>query len=359
MKIAVISVSNIYCMPYYYKYEKNICELNNGFDLIYWNRDLIDEYVKPNVVKYAFEEKTTYNDKKFFKILSFYKFYRFVRNLLEKNSYDKIFILGTYSLLTFFLEPYLVKNYKGRYWLDIRDYTYENISWYYEREEKLIRNSCITCISSEGYKEFLPEEDYLIVHNVDEEAINDYRMNPYKIKKKQEDIIRISFIGNVRYKEQNRKLIEVFKNDKRFCLQYFGGGSEEIEKIANELVADNVICKGRFPHEETYKYYRETDIINNCYGNDGAELQTALSNKIYFAAFLKKPILVSPNTYMEKLSTDIGIGFCVGDMDKDLPSRLYNWYKNNFSKDKVKESFIEKVAKDNELFYVELKKIIS
>lgn len=345
MKTAVISVSNIYCMPYYYKYEKILCSNNVKYDLIYWDRDLIDEKVAEGVTPIAFHKKCAYNDENWLKIFAFFRFYRFVLKQIKKNRYDNLVILGTYSLLTFFLQPFLCKIYKGKYWLDIRDYTYEHLKPFYNREEKVIKNARWCYISSEGYKEFLPNHEYQLVHNADMEVIEQCREKSSDDSHKAEPI-RISFIGNVRYVEENEKLIRCFMNDSRFRLQYFGGGSEKMEEIAKRLGANNVVCQGRFAHEDTYKFYEITDIINNLYGNSGIELRTALSNKLYFSAALNKPILVCPNTYMEKVSTENGIGYVVDWEDSDIPDKLYEWYNDSFLTSNTQSGFMEQVIKD-------------
>lgn len=345
MKVAVISVSNIYLTPYYYKYEKILCHENNGFDLIYWNRDLMDEKVGDKVSLISYDKKSTYNDNNYIKIVAFWGFYRFVLDMIKKNKYDKLIFLGTYSLLTFFLEPYLSKEYKGRYWVDIRDYTYEHIKWFYLREKRLIENAQWCYISSEGYKEFLPEHDYQMVHNADMKVIEQC-LNSTSDGDKKEGPIRISFIGNVRYLEENEKLIRCFMNDKRFLLQYFGGGSEKMADLATELGARNVVCYGRFPHERTHEFYGVTDIINNLYGNSGIELRTALSNKLYFSIALNKPILVCPNTYMEKVSMENGVGYVINWADSNIPDKLYDWYHNVFLLSDIKSDFMVQVKKD-------------
>lgn len=357
MKIAVISVSNIYCMPYYYKYEKLICDNSDGFDLIFWNRALIEESVDPKVNKISFDTECTYNDKDKKKIFKFFAFYRFVKKQLRTKKYDKVFILGTYSLLTFFLQPFLSKHYNKNFWLDIRDYTYEHIKMFYNREKKLIDSSYVNFISSEAYKNFLPDGNFKMAHNIDNAVIDDYFSHNSE-SENEDKAIRISFIGNVRYIEQNKKLIEMFANDERYLLQYFGGGSEQIEEISKEIGAKNVICEGRFKHTDTYKYYLRTDMINNLYGNSGIELTTALSNKLYFAAAFRIPILVSPNTYMEDISKRYNFGFCVDFDNPNVPDQLYDWYKNEFEASEKTKDFVDMVNDDEKEFSDSIKEYL-
>ncbi len=360
MKVAVISVSNIYCMPYYYKYEKIICDAIGGFDLLFWNRDLISEPMDHRVTAYSYDIKCAYNDLNKWKIFKFYSFFKFVKKKLRTGKYDRIVILGTYSLLTFFLQPYLTSAFANRYWLDIRDYTYEHLPWFYRREEKLIHSAYKTVISSDGYKVFLPEAQYEMAHNADDSAIEQYLNSvPSEPDPAQKHPIRISFIGNVRYLEQNTKLLQAFANDNRFLLKYFGSNSDKIAQIAKENSIANVLCEGRFPHEKTAGYYQKTDIINNLYGNDSVELTTAISNKFYFACAFEKPILVCPGTHMEKISTENGLGFAIDWDTSDIPDRLYHWYLEEFPFSKQKNTYMNRVRADEKIFLQALREFVS
>ena len=107
MKTAVISVSNIYCMPYYYKYEKILCSNNVKYDLIYWDRDLIDEKVAEGITPIAFHKKCAYNDENWLKIFAFFRFYRFVLKQIKKNKYDKGRLQNRLFLLV--AESYMLK----------------------------------------------------------------------------------------------------------------------------------------------------------------------------------------------------------------------------------------------------------
>ena len=143
--------------------------------------------------------------------------------------------------------------------------------------------------------------------------------------------IRISFIGNVRYYEENIKLINIFSNDERFLLQYFGAGSDKLKEYCEKKGIKNVKFHGKFAASETINFYNNTDIINNVYGNQLIGLTTALSNKLYYSVCFKLPILVSSNTYMEKLSTQYNFGFIFQE-NKDFPDKLYQMYLEYINK---------------------------
>lgn len=340
-KICVILPCNIFQAPFYFRYENIINNLGLKFDLIIWDRLNINENANANIISYKKKITSNNGDKK--KIFNFLKFGLFVKKHLKRGNYHKILILGSYSGTMAFLTRFLSKNHKNEYWLDIRDYTYEWFLPYKLAMAKVIKNSYATAISSKGFEKFLPSFNYIITHNIDIKTISSYNKEDRIPSEK----IRISFIGNVRYYEENIKLLNIFKNDDRFILQYFGSGSDKLKIYCEMNNIFNVDFCERFPPEVTHELYYKTDIINNIYGSDGIELQTALSNKLYFSSALEIPILVSPKTYMSMITTKFGFGFDVDYFDINLPNKLYNWYININNKVKpdyssfYQEAFIE------------------
>ena len=321
-KVVLVLGSNIHWAPYYYRYEKFLNDNNIKFDLIIWNREgICEKNTANNVIEYKVRDVS--DNKNPLKLFKFINFSNFVKKTINKNKYSKIIFLGTHACAPAFLCNYLRKKYKNKYWIDIRDYQYEWFKPYYLMEKKSIKNSSTTVISSKGYEKFLPKYNYKYIHNIDN------NMNQF-VKAYQKEIneskIRIGFIGNVRYLEENIKLINIFANDDRYLLQYFGAGSEKIEKYAKEHNIENIVTAGRFESSQAIKYYNQIDIINNVYGNDSIGLTTALSNKLYFSIYLKIPLLVCENTYMEKLVNEYDIGFVLKN-ETSFPDRLYSEYK--------------------------------
>jgi len=322
-RICIILPCNIFLAPFYRRYERMLRQLDHNFDLILWNRACIPEEANANIISFNRHVVSNNGEKK--KILQFIKFAVFARKIIRQNKYDKIIILGSYSGTMAFLSHYLSRHYRKNYWLDIRDYTYE-WCWPYRKAMAMsIKNSYATVISSPAYETFLPKHEYLCLHNLDVDSIEAIQSS--MIKHARENKIRISFIGNVRYYEENIKLLDALKNDDRFIVQYFGDGSEKLQAYCESNKIENTEFIGRFHPAKTAELYRNTDIINNVYGNSGIELITALSNKLYFALALTMPILVSPGTYMEKIAKPLGIGFSVDMCCQSLGDELYDFYK--------------------------------
>ena len=348
MRICFVSMTNLFLCPYIKKYLSIIGD-DIDADLIYWNRHGLEENTDKFNAFYSFDVSMNENISNKKKIYYFLKYRAYCKKIIGKNKYDKIIFLHNYMAIL--LESYLKRCYKRKYVIDIRDYSFESNRLFYFLEKRAIKNSGLAVISSEGYKNFLPAHEYVLCHNdpqIDEKADNLYCLKPSTSAQP----IQISFIGLVRFFEQNSKLIDIFGNDDRFRLAFYGQNSEVLQQYAREHNVRNVIFKGHFAPEETKKFYEVTDIINNYYGNESLSLIYALSNKLYYAATLHKPILVCKNTYMEEISKKYAFGITLDTTDKSCADKLYNefrlldWSKLNDGCSK----FMNKVKRDNETF---------
>ena len=343
MKVALVLGCNIHWTPYYYLYERMLASKSIPFDLIIWNRELLKEESLGNVIPFNLPDVSSSKDpKKFYKFLLFA---RFVKETVKKNKYDKIVFLGLQGCALPLRALFYVTKYKYKYWIDIRDYHYEWFKPYYLLEKVAIHYAKEAAISSEGFKTFLPKERYIHVHNVDPDIVELRR----KYKKNKSERIRICFIGNVRYLEENKKLLEIFKNDDRFELQYNGNGSEVIREYCSKNNIYNVAFSPSFPREETIKYYNNTDIINNIYGNTSLETTTALSNKLYYSIYLGIPIIVSSGTYMEQFCKKYGFGIAFKE-DPSFKEELYEWYKSICLNTSVYDPARELITSENSEF---------
>ena len=82
------------------------------------------------------------------------------------------------------------------------------------------------------------------------------------------------------------------------------------------------------------------------------ETTAALSNKLYYALCLLKPIIVSDNTYMEKLWDQYRISITFKD-DESFADYIYKWYcefRTNLQdrKDKFDELWTMVLKEDKE-----------
>ncbi len=326
MKVAVVLGDNIHCAPYYYRYEKWLCDNAIDFDVIMWNRDGTEEKCQGKLMEFVMADQG--NNKNPFKIYKFFAFASFAKKVIKGNNYDKIIFLGFTGCAVTLKSSFYKKRYKGQYWLDIRDYHYEWFKPYYRLEKRAIENAHFVAISSKGFESFLPEHEYGYIHNIDPN-IDKICQSFVKSDSKK---IRISFIGRVRYYDENIALINSLKNDSRFVLQYYGPGSEKIEEYCKKNNIENVEFAGAFESWKTGSFYEKTDVINNVYGNTAMETLTALSNKLYYSIYLKIPIMVSSGTYMEEICKPYDTAIAYRD-EESFADNLYAWYNSYVAQD--------------------------
>lgn len=342
-RIAVVLGCNIHWAPYYYRYERLLLQNKIDFDVIMWNREGKKEKIKGNMIEFDLPDTSNDHDPK--KVVKFFSFANFVRKAIKKGNYSKVVFLGLQGCALTLNVGFFLHRFKQCYWVDIRDYHYEWFKPYYMLEKLAIDNSFYAVISSSGFESFLPPHEYGKIHNIDpmmKEIVSNYL--PVVSKK-----IRISFIGNVRYYDENVRILTRLGNDDRFTLQYFGPGGEKLESYCKDHGICNVLFGGAFNQDKTRELYEQTDIINNVYGNELIETKTALSNKLYYSIYLELPILVSPNTYMQEISEDKGFSFAFRD-DKNFANDLYYWYEH-FQQNKPVSEFagLRKTIENDEI----------
>lgn len=349
-RICILTTRNIFDAPCLTKYQ---CLLQEPFDIVYWDRCGIQE--ECGAVNYfRYNGILSANASKIKKIYFYLGFLRFANRILKTHDYAKLIVFPTQ--MGWLIQSKLCHKYKGRYVLDIRDYAGENFPLISYMTRKITMNAGLCSITSPAYKTFLPKRDYVISHNIqliDKEIVRQYRMRMHGYGQP----IVLSFIGSIRFIDQQKKLILLFKNDMRFQLKYIGRGSEQLAEFCRQEAINNVTLIGRFERTQLPEFYLETDVAINVYGNHDPYLDYALSNKLYSAAMMGMPILCSPDTYMWKVSGHYGFGCCADLEDSSTPDKVFAYYQSIkwdalFS---ACDSFMDSVNRDEEK-YIEIGK---
>jgi hypothetical protein len=344
-KLCFITLGNLYLCPYIKKYIELIdCK----YDIIYWDRHNLKENFDGADNVYAFNLGLKEGSSKIQKLRGYIEFAEYGKKILLNEKYDGLILLQTSAGVLFYKT--LQKQYYKKYILDIRDYTMEKNPVFYKLVSKLIKNSYKTVISSEGYKAFLPDYNYVLTHN-NFKLTNEIAMM-FNTRKRENKKIVISYIGLIRFHEMNKKLIKMFGNDVRFEIRFIGKDALLLKKFCDDDKITNVKLIDRFPPEKTLDYYYDTDIICNVYGNNSPLLDYALSNKLYYASQLNIPILVSPNTYMETISSQYNFGITLDVNSKIAVDHVYNSF---IDMDYIKlkkgcSAYNQKVNLDNAFF---------
>ncbi len=352
-KIVVLSTVNFKHMTVLNLYTDFLDNMQIKYDVIY-----IDKYGEfedtnaENIYPYKLSIKKEWNF--FRKLLKYIKFRKHAKNIIKKNKYDLVIVWNSFTALMFV--DFLIFKFKNRFILNIRDYNYEKIPLIYLLMKKIIRNSRFTTISSDGFKSFLPKHDYINIHSINENLLKN--VSPRNNINEKSSPIKITFIGYVRFFENDKKIIDLLGNDDRFIIQFFGEGSEKLNEYAKSNRYFNVFCRGRFESSKTSEFLNKTDVINNLYGYGKIELDTAISIKSFYAAYLQIPILVFDNTYMAKATK--GFNYVCNLNSNTFADDLYEWYQNiDFKMLKLScQKYIDQAKQDNIKFINKLKKTI-
>jgi hypothetical protein len=346
MKILIISLNNLYLTPYLDKYTTT---LKSDKFLVYWNRSgIIEEKADLRLIPFNF--KIGSNSSKFTKLIGYIKFLGFVKKTLKSIQFDKLIVFQT--IIALFINKILVNEFKKKFIIDIRDYTRENNLIYRAFLQKLTLNSFANIISSEGFLKFLPKSKYFLTHNI--KWLGDIGIPQSSVKKEK---IVISYIGLIRFYDECKKVIKIFKDDQRFILNFIGEGSGFLKKYCELNNVKNVNLVGRFSPELTLDYYNDADIIYNLYGNQSPLVKYALSNKLYYAIQLRKPIAVNKDTFMEEISNKFNLAITFDLNNRNLPNIIYKKFNEiNIFKLGLGASKFLKIIKNDEDRFISLLK---
>ncbi|WP_299744267.1 capsular biosynthesis protein [uncultured Rossellomorea sp.] len=353
-KVCILSTTNLQHMTLISLYTKIFEDEKVDYDIIYFDRYGIKE---DSSAKNLYVYTSAYNrsGSKLKKLKEYIKYRNYALRILKNNDYDLIIVWNT--MTAFLFSNYLLKKPK-KYILNIRDYFLEKNLFVYKIHEKLIKNSYTTTISSKGFLNFLPKSEYLYTHSFNPNLLNEE--NEKSLPTSKGDKIVIGFLGNNRFFDQGKNLMDALKNDKRFEMWFCGTNSDVLEKYAEENNIKNCKFMGRFNPEDTSKILMEFDIINNLFGNDSEAVKTLTSIRLYYGVFYKKTILVNKSTYMEKIVQENNLGISIDWSDQNLADEIYNQY-NNLDREDFEtkcNSFLKQIKRENELFDESIHKLI-
>lgn len=339
MKVGIIAFNNIKVCPYINPYAELLRKRDIEFDLIYANRSGDKEEYLETTYPIKWNRHTS-------KLINFISFSLSVRKILKKNKYDFLVILTTIPAILLF--DLLLLRYSNKYVIDVRDYTYENNPIYYMVEKMVINSARIRVISSPGFRNFLPVQDYLMCHNIPPNYKDDkYMFNPAFNRK-----IRIGYVGMIAYKEQCKQLIDLIEKDDRFIFWFYGIEASEniIIDYIEEKNNDRIVYKGAYKPAEKLSVIENIDLLFNAYGNGNNLLDYALSNKLYDSFYTKKPLLTSSNTAMSREAGQYS--FDIDYSNSNILDELFIWYQsiNKKSFEEYSFNYLKKVYEEQQIF---------
>lgn len=336
--VLIITPSNIIHMPYLNNYINILDSLDIKYKIINWDRNHIEE---ESSLKYR--NKSIGVKKRY---LEYRNYYKFVQTKIEDFAPEKIIIFGIQ--LGYFLNKVLIKNYKDKYILDIRD---KNLMMYFYNLNKLIENSKYTVISSEGYRRWLlGGKNYLVNHNINIDNLDSEMVPPSKKGK-----IKIGTVGTIRDKNINLKLINEVSKSKNLSACFYGDGSvkETLEYYVTKERKDNVLFYGRYKKNEEKEIVNSCDFISVLRLPDSSNNKSALPNRLYSGALYGKPLLAFEGTYLAQVIKMFKLGVVVDTLDNlELTLQHYQYWLVENWKEYLsnRENFFRWVLSDNEKF---------
>lgn len=290
MKIGIIAANNTRYSPYIYFYTGILERCGIAYDVIVPDKHKDMEQKADDLYVLPWTPGRH-------PLINYASYANHVKKLVKRQKYDGLIVLTGNNAA--FLAGWLKRHYAGRYIVDIRDYTHENIKPYYLLEKKALSNSLANVLSSAKFKSFLPSAEYLVCHNVTVAKELDTRFGKATDRK-----IDIGYVGALGYTEQCKRMMDLVKADDRFVFSFYGSSKLEpmLKEYAASLDCDRIRFFGAYTNKDKPQIIEKVDILFNAYGNGIPLLDYALSNKMYDAMAFKKPILTSPHTYMDELA---------------------------------------------------------
>lgn len=326
MKVLLIGFTKIAYMPYMHFYidelKKNDCKI----ELLYWKRDKnLDAEAPKDISTYMFEYEQEDSIPLRKKTRGFLRYRRYAKNILKRNKYDLVIVL--HSTPGVLLYDLLQKDYKEKYILDYRDFTYENIKAYRKIIHNLVTNSYATFVSSDAYRKYMPEcEKIYTSHNL---LISNLKMrNLFKDKNMNYKPIKIRFWGFIRHKNINTSIINKLANDNRFELHYHGREQETakyLKRYCKDNKVRNVFFHGEYRSEDRFEFAKDTDLLHNIYENDTKTIN-AMGNKYYDGIIFNIPQLCTEGSFMGEKINKRKIGLTVDPYSEKFADNIYEYY---------------------------------
>lgn len=334
LKIGLLLCANLEKAQYLYKYVELLDSMKCDYDVIYWNRNLSNYKIQCRGRFIPFDKKVDSFKPLIWKTTGYIRFIKFLHIIVNKNQYDKLILFTTPTAVS--ILDLCFGKYKGKYLFDYRDLTKEYFKPYMKLVQKIAYFAEVFVTSSPGYLQNFELEKikkWVLCHNT-------YKDISYKktFKLSTERPILISYWGAIRQVEYNKKVCELFGNDKRFEFVYHGEGAcDELSRFCKEKGIENIHFTGRYLLDEIKRFAAETDILFNAYDTDFVTTPS-LAVKIYDSMVYQLPLIVSKDTYMESYLHNYEHVFSFSLNNKSVLDELFEWY-TNLNTDKIAHSF--------------------
>ncbi|WP_312654102.1 glycosyltransferase [Proteiniclasticum sp.] len=326
MKVLILGFTKISYMPYMHFYVEQLKKNNCDIHLMYWKRDQTPDSQCPDGIKsYVLDQYQEDSVPLIYKLGNFYKYRNQVLKILKNQNFD--FIIALHSTPGVLMSDILTSKFKGRYIVDYRDFTYENHAYYKRIIHKLVENSAATFVSSDAFRQYLPNRDNIFTsHNILTDSL-EYR-DIRRILPRESEPIRIRYWGLIRHEDINLKIIKKIGNDQRFELHYHGRSQKTgrlLQEYCKENKLTNVFFHGEYKPLDRYKFIDKTDLLHNIFDNDKT-MKPAMSNKYYDGILFYIPQICNEGSFMGEQVKNNCVGIALNPYSPNFADEIYNYY---------------------------------
>lgn len=328
MKILILGFAKIKYMPYLNFYLDNIDVQSNDVHLVYWNRDCADEDLS-HLSDITLHELRLYQEddvSPIRKVKGFVQYRRFAKKV-SAQGFDFVITLHTFPGVL--MADSLIRHYQNRFIVDYRDKTYEHIPAFKKLMHRLVHASCAAFVSSDAYRELLPESaqgKIYTSHNLMLEDVN--ARNRIDASDVLSNRIRIGFWGILRNEELNREIIRKVAKDDRFELHYYGREQRtalNLKSYAVSLNTDRVFFHGEYTAPDRHDFAARTELLHNVYLDDNMML--AMANKYYDGIIFRIPQLCMKGSFMGKCAESACVGYLCDPREEDFLDGIYTYFQ--------------------------------
>lgn len=317
-RICIIAPSSLRYMPYLDLYLDILDGASVEYEVVYWDRFLLDEDRERTVV---YRREGTASGLSL--LTAYFGYRRFLKSYFGQHKFDMYIVLGVQVAV--FMADFLRDK---KYILDIRDYSHESFFPFRIIARFLIARAQVVCISSAGFLKWLPKQrEYILSPNLNASELS------IEAACFDSSTRIISYIGAIGYFDANAAFIRAIKAMPSWSLRYIGRGTQEsaLCSYASQQAAFNVFFRGLYQPREKACFYKETNFVLSCYGSESVVVQSALPNRLYESCIFRRPIIVNSGTYLAEVVQENGLGI-VCDLDnlKDLEVALTRYYDSDY-----------------------------
>lgn len=153
--------------------------------------------------------------------------------------------------------------------------------------------------------------------------------------------LKISFIGNIRYKNILMNLVNSVKDDSRFELYFHGSGADLSALQSCCAGSTNVYFTGKYEFSKVVSLYHQSDVIWAGYPNKDFNVVYAISNKFHESLYVGVPCIYSEKTRLADFVEKQKLGFVVDPYNVDSIRCLLNSiYSGAIDMAEIKQSMI-------------------